>query len=155
MKRERSCGLVIFRGRKTASAGSGRRGLTREYLLIQHSSLGHWEFPKGWPEAGESDEAAALREAKEEAGLTGLELVPGFAERIHYFYRLEGELVSKDVTFFLAQAPARAEVKISWEHKGFAWLPAEAAKERATKKNTKELIEKAERFLAAKGKATE
>ncbi len=142
MKRETSCGLIVFRRRKGV-----------EFLLIQHSSMLHWEFPKGWPEAGESEEATALREAKEEAGLSDLKLIPGFQEKIHYFYKLEGELVSKDVTYFLAEAPADAAVTLSWEHSAFAWLPLGKAVERASKKNTKELLEKAVRFLEQRGRA--
>ena len=137
MKRETSCGLVVFR----------QRGAAREFLLIQHSTMKHWEFPKGWPEAGESEEATALRETQEEAGLTGLRIVPGFRERIQYVYRLEGELVRKEVTYFLAEAPADADVRLSWEHSAFVWLPFAEAKERATKENTRELLEKAKVFL--------
>ena len=54
-----------------ASAVPFRRcGEHVEYCLITTSS-GRWGFPKGYIDAGESPEQAALKEALEEAGLHG------------------------------------------------------------------------------------
>ena len=40
-------------------------------LVTSKHQPGHWIFPKGHIEPGESAEAAALREAEEEAGISG------------------------------------------------------------------------------------
>ncbi len=46
----------------------------RQYLLVT-SQRGHWIFPKGIVEAGETPEETALKEAREEAGIHG-EIIP-------------------------------------------------------------------------------
>lgn len=56
---ERSAGAVIFKNTATG----------RVYLLLMHNP-NHLDFPKGNIERGESEELAALREVKEETGLT-------------------------------------------------------------------------------------
>lgn len=135
MPDEKSCGTVVFREENGA----------RLYLLL-HYEEGHWDFPKGHVEAGEGETETALRELKEETGMTGAELAFGFRERMEYFYRRAGRLMHKEVIFFLARAP-RAAVTLSHEHIGYEWLPFEDALKRLTFKNAKELLEKAERRL--------
>jgi len=44
----------------------------RLYLVITSSDGAHWVLPKGHIEAGETAEAAALRELQEEAGVVGV-----------------------------------------------------------------------------------
>ena len=55
----KSCGVIPYRIR-------GRR---REYLLLMQTNSS-WSFPKGHMEAFESEEQTALRELREETGLT-------------------------------------------------------------------------------------
>jgi 8-oxo-dGTP pyrophosphatase MutT (NUDIX family) len=59
-------GCVVFRS-------EGDKTL---FLIVSSSSGKHWVLPKGHIEAGESPEAAALRELKEEAGIKGQILGP-------------------------------------------------------------------------------
>ena len=59
MRKEKSCGALVVRRGKNET----------EILLIKHNG-GHWAFPKGHVEAGESEEQTALREVQEETGLT-------------------------------------------------------------------------------------
>ena len=59
MKTEKSCGAVVLR------KNQGRL----QVLLIKHINGGHWAFPKGHVERGETEEQTALREIKEETGL--------------------------------------------------------------------------------------
>ena len=135
---EKSCGALIFHE---------ERGI-RLYLLL-HYAGGHWDFPKGHVEAGESEEQTALREIAEETGLASLEFVPGFREMISYSFRHStGEEAQKQVAFFLAKSGAKL-VKLSDEHIGFAWLPYAAARKKATYENARMLLEKAEKKLSA------
>ncbi|WP_457555316.1 bis(5'-nucleosyl)-tetraphosphatase [Candidatus Pyrohabitans sp.] len=138
MKRERSAGAVIFR----------RNGKVK-YLLLKYGA-GHWDFVKGHIEPGESEVETLLREAEEETGIGELEIVPGFRERIEYFYRLGKELVHKEVVFYLAEAKS-SEVRLSYEHVDYAWLPFEEAHARVTYANAKRVLRAARDFLAERG----
>jgi len=111
-------------------------------FLLLHYEAGHWDFPKGHVEKGESYLQAALREFEEETGITRVDIVEGSRERIHYVYRRSGELVSKDVYFFLASA-SESDVRLSDEHVGYAWLPFDEALARLTYDSARGLLRKA------------
>ncbi|HLD75956.1 MAG TPA: NUDIX domain-containing protein [Candidatus Norongarragalinales archaeon] len=135
VENRKSVGVVIFRVEK---------GL-RKYLVL-HYAAGHWDFPKGGKEAGESDDQTFRRELLEETGITQLDIVPGFHHEFTYFFREKGQLVLKTVFFHLARTDEKI-VRLSFEDKDFAWLPFEEAKTKLTHKNAKELLEKADAFL--------
>ena len=51
-------------------------------LLLRHSSVssrggGHWDFPKGHIDDGETEIQTALRELEEETGIANVDLVEG------------------------------------------------------------------------------
>ncbi len=134
----RSAGVVLFRA-----------GKKREYLLL-HYAAGHWDLPKGMFEKGEKkSEVVALRELKEETGISKVELIPGFKETIKFMYIWEGSKVLKFVVFYLGKTRQK-KVKISWEHKGFIWLPYKEAVSKATFRNAKNVLKKAEKWLNVK-----
>jgi len=134
---EKSCGALIFRA----------EGGTRLYLLL-HYAGGHWDFPKGHVEKGESEEQTARREIAEETGIAALEFLPGFREEISYSFRHgNGEMAQKAVAFFLARTNEKL-VRLSGEHIGFEWLPYGAARKKATYENARTLLEKAEKRLS-------
>jgi 8-oxo-dGTP pyrophosphatase MutT (NUDIX family) len=135
MANEKSSGVIIFR----------EHGPERLYLLL-HYEEGHWEFPKGHIERGEVEQKTALREAKEETGISDLELVFGFKDKLEYSYERDGKKMHKKVIFFLGQTHT-SEVKLSDEHVNFEWLPYDKAYKRLTYPNAKELLVKAETFL--------
>lgn len=58
-----------------------------------------WTFPKGHPEKGETDRAAALREVREETGWT-CEIVKKFMD-VRYAYTHKGFFIKKTVRWFL------------------------------------------------------
>ena len=97
-------------------------------------------------ESNENEIMTAYREVKEETGIEKIEILPKFKEKIHYFYKLEGALKSKEVVFFLAKT-GQKEVNISFEHIGFAWLTYDEALERLTYKTAKDILKKANGFL--------
>lgn len=135
MANEKSCGAVIFSKHKDGI----------KYLLL-HYEAGHWDFPKGAQEKNEKDEQTALREIREETGIEDVELVDNFNETVKYFYKKGEETVYKEVIFFLAKS-ATEEVKLSSEHIGYAWVNHEHAMKKLTYNNSKELLEKADKFL--------
>ncbi|HPC31040.1 MAG TPA: NUDIX domain-containing protein [Candidatus Paceibacterota bacterium] len=142
MKPEISAGILIFR--KTDKG--------REYLLLHYPSLkegkDYWEFPKGHLEGKEKPEEAAIRELEEETGLKIKKLIPGFKKKIKYFFRKDNQIIFKIVYYFLAETEDK-KVKISSEHLGFQWLNPDKAKKLVKFKNSRQLIEEAESFLAA------
>lgn len=137
---ERSCGVVIFR--EDAAQG-------REYLLL-HYPTGHWDFAKGHVERDEEDLATALREAREETGLSNVEIRQDFKHDFEYWYRHHQTPIRKHVTWFLGKVETK-DVKLSHEHQGYEWLPYERAVERVTYANAKDLLRRAEEFLKASG----
>ena len=132
---EKSAGAVIFR----------RQG-NKIYYLLLHYEAGHWDFPKGHIEKGETIEETAQREVEEETGIKNIKFVKGFKEWIKYFYKSKNGNVMKIVTYLLAETKKR-EVKISWEHIGFKWLPYKEALEQLTFQNSKEILKKAQQYL--------
>ncbi len=135
MPPEKSCGAIIFR------IEEGKR----LYLLLHYTGE-HWDFPKGHVEAGETEGQTALREIQEETGISQLEMVPGFRQRISYSFSRANELVPKHVIFFLAKT-SEGSVQLSDEHMGFEWLEYNEAKKRLTFENARKLLEKAEAHL--------
>jgi bis(5'-nucleosidyl)-tetraphosphatase len=134
MQQERSAGSILFFKEEKIL-----------YLLLQYEA-GHWDFPKGHVEPGEQDKETVRREIREETSIGNIEFIEGFMEKIHYFYRIKGSLMSKDVSIYLVKAMDR-KVKISYEHIGFMWLPYEEAFSKLTFKNAKMILKKADDFL--------
>ena len=135
---EKSAGAVVFR----------RENKEIKYLLIQYG-WGHWEFPRGLIEKGETLEETARREIREEVGIEDIKFIPGFKEWIKFFFKFKGKNIMKIATFLLAETKTK-KVKLSFEHKDYAWLPFEKALERLTFKNSKEILKKANDFLSRK-----
>ncbi len=139
MPLEKSAGAIIF-----------RKENEKIYYLLLHYQAGHWDFLKGNIEKGEKLEETVKREVKEETGIEDIKFIPGFKESIKYFYKLKGRNIFKIVTFFLAEIKTK-DVKISWEHIGYKWLPYEEALGQLTFKNAKEILKKVNHFLSKKG----
>lgn len=135
MPREKSAGAIIFRRNKEI-----------KYLLLHYNyKTEFWDFPKGNIEKGESEEETVRREIKEETGIEDIKFIPGFREKINYFYRREGKTIFKEVIYFLVETSVK-EVRISEEHVGYSWLDFNDAKERL-KENSRKILEKANKLL--------
>jgi 8-oxo-dGTP pyrophosphatase MutT (NUDIX family) len=120
MIRESSYGVVPLRKRKNKW----------DVLLIKHRKAGHWTFPKGHSEPGESPLQAAERELFEETGLTVSRYLSDSTFKIHYQFYFKGQQVYKTVWFYAAEVTG--DVK----------LQAEEVAE-----STWKLLQKAEQFL--------
>lgn len=129
------------------------------YLLLKYRN-GHWGFPKGHVEKGEKSEETFLREAREETGLKDIKIIQGFYEKERYFYIAKGKeleerrkngrgmMIFKRVDYFLGEAVQR-EVVLSKEHLDFSWLNFKEALKKATFKNSKDILKKADNFLSS------
>ena len=134
---ERSSGAVVF---------YMEDGISEPEYLLLHYTAGHWDFPKGNIESGENEKQAALREIREETGITDVEFIDGFRMKIEYRYRQGKRLVLKEVVLFLAQTRTR-QVTLSHEHIGFAWRNYQNAMQQLTYMNAKNLLSSARNFL--------
>ena len=85
MIKEHSAGAVLYRYFSNEE---------RKFLLLHYTS-GHWDFPKGNLEAGETEVDAVIREIFEETGITDLKFVEGFIQPIFYNYRRDGNLCKR------------------------------------------------------------
>ena len=151
---EKSAGAVLFRQ---------SNGETK-YLLL-HYIGGHWDFPKGHIEKGESEMAAMKREIAEETGIGQLAIAIAFRSSVRYFYRAKDKEkesrkkdgrslnVFKKVVYYLAETNESA-VRISAEHTGYEWLAYDDALARITFRDGKRILKKARHFreLVAKNK---
>ena len=94
MRTEKSCGAVVFRNKNN----------NIQVLLIRHLNGGHWAFPKGHVEKGETEEQTALREILEETGLA-VELDNRYRQVVSYSPKKD---VVKNVVYFVATASSDA-----------------------------------------------
>ena len=88
----------------------------------------------------------ALRETKEETGITNIEFVDGFEESVEYDFRFKKENIHKKVIFFLAKTNEK-NIKLSHEHNDFLWLEYNDALKKTTFENAKNVLTKANEFL--------
>ena len=121
VKQEKSCGCIIIDKDKV--------------LLVKHNK-GHWDFPKGHVEKGETEIETAKREVKEE---TNLEVDIQKDKRYVVEYYPE-ENIKKEVVYFLAKNKTSDIIPQLSEIQKIEWVPLEEAENRITYNTSKELI---------------
>jgi 8-oxo-dGTP pyrophosphatase MutT (NUDIX family) len=111
-------------------------------LVTAKRNPANWIFPKGHVEEGETPEHAALRETREEAGVTGQTI--GAAGVLEYGFLGARARVEYFLVLFGREAgPAENGRQRSW-------FPLEEALERLNYKNTRKLLRKAWKQLSAR-----
>ena len=134
MNYEKSCGAIVYRK---------HHGNT-EILLVRHLKSGHWSFPKGHMEAGETEEDTARREIKEETGLDVL-LDTGFRETVNYSPKKN---TKKTVVYLVGMVASHELIPQQDEISELRWLEIEQAGNVLTYDNDKLLANKAKSFIA-------
>ena len=135
MREQKSVGIVLFRNTSNK----------KEFLLLNYPQ-GHWDFIKGKVEQGETPHETALREAKEETGISDIEFIDGFEESVEYDFRFKNEDIHKKVIFFLAKTNEK-KISLSHEHNDFIWLEYDDALKKTTFRNAKNVLSKTNEFL--------
>ena len=119
-------------------------------LLLRHSSIssrggGHWDFPKGHIDDGETEIQTALRELEEETGIAHANVIDGFRDTITYIFSGGQERIGKEVIFFLATTK-ESKVTLSHEHIDYSWLDFDSAFSRLTYDNARQVLRSAIEF---------
>ena len=135
---DKSCGVVLFNSDKV--------------LLLRHSSIssregGHWDFPKGHIDDGETEIQTALRELEEETEIAHVNVIDGFRDTITYTFSGGQEQIEKEVVFFLATTK-ESKVTLSHEHIDYSWLDFDSAFSRLTYNNARQVLRNAIEFRA-------
>ena len=140
--------------RYTASGGIIIRG--GQTLLLHKHKKNEYVLPKGHVEAGESLEAAALREAREETGFANLRLL-GSLGTLQSQYEYRGYWVERDEPYFVMQLlDEAADESRDYDdaqhdrdtfHK--LWLPLPAAASRLTYEPARTFMQRAAAWLQA------
>ncbi len=130
MLEERSAGSIIYR---QSSEG-------KMYLLLNYPS-GHWDFVKGNIEKGETFKQTVLREIREETGILDITFVDGFEDKIEYHYQRDGQVIHKEVVFFVSNTKTD-QIVLSHEHLDYTWLNYNDALGKLTYKTAQKLFKK-------------
>jgi 8-oxo-dGTP pyrophosphatase MutT (NUDIX family) len=140
--------------RYTASGGIIIRG--GEALLLHKHKKDEYVLPKGHVEPGETLEAAALREAREETGFANLRLLASLGT-LQSQYEYRGYWVERDETYFvMALVDEAADENRDYDdarhdrdtfHK--LWLPLPAAAGRLTYEPARTFMQRARAWLQA------
>ncbi len=104
--------------------------------------MGRWTIPKGHVEEGENNEQTAIREVAEETGLHDL-AIRDKLDKIHFFYRKEGKLISMTTHVFLMEALGDTDALVPEDSEGIVdakWFPQAEALELIEYKDTEKLF---------------
>ena len=105
-----------------------------------------WSLPKGHVEAGETTEAAAVREVAEETGITGEVVAP--LGTIDFWFVAEGRRIHKTVHHFLLLAQSGELSADDVEVEQVEWVPLEELSGRLAYADERRLVEQVPRLLA-------
>ena len=97
-----------------------------QFLLIQHNA-GHWGFPKGHADPGESALQAACREFTEETGIVEYRLLEGASFSEQYMFTRSGRKFEKTVIYFPALVKSVTVNCQEAEIKAYAWVSFQQA----------------------------
>ena len=139
VKEQISAGGVVYRG----DPG------TVEVVIVAVGGDNRWQLPKGLVEKGENPEVTAVREAREEGGVTS-EVVQHI-ETIEYWYvGLDGGLrvrFHKRVHFYLLRYVSGDTKDHDWEVNEARWVPVEDAASQLTFDNERLVMKRAAELI--------
>jgi len=117
-----------------------RNGVPHVALIATRGKT-RWGLPKGAVSEGETSEAAALREVREETGIEARIVKP--LDTIEYFFRAGDTLIQKRVDFYLMEyVSGELEPQLS-EVDDVEWVELSRAVQRASFDSERKLLEMA------------
>lgn len=122
-------------------------GTTKAALIARHDRHGRlvWSLPKGHIEPGETPEDAAVREVREETGITGRIVAP--LGTIDFWFMADGTRVHKTVHHFILEAVGGELSDEDAEVVRVAWIPLDQVHRRLKHRDERQLMSKALDFL--------
>ncbi len=148
MERQISVGAVIV---------NIENGQPRYLVLFRAGDKHHrpaWTLSRGKMERSEYKKQTAVREIREETGISDLHFLPRFREKMSWHFRekdpLTGQsrLVFKTAYFYLART-STTEIKLSSEHQKSRWLDFDQALKCLPFSKTKKILTRAHEYLLA------
>ena len=133
MRHEKSCGAIVYR----------RFHGNIEILLIRHINSGHWSFPKGHIEPGETEIQTAVREIKEETAIDVM-IDPTFRETVSYSPKRDTQ---KIVVYFIGRAKNYNFIPQEDEISEIRWVDIGYASRILTYENDKNIVIKAKNAI--------
>lgn len=139
VKEQVSAGGVVFRGDKG----------NVEVVIVSVGGQNRWQLPKGLVEKAESPEVTAVREAREEGGVSS-EVVQ-LIETIEYWYAgLDNGIrvrFHKRVHFFLLRYLSGDTKDHDWEVNEARWVPIDDATSQLAFDNERRVMESARELV--------
>ena len=111
----------------------------RRVLIVHRQRYDDWSFPKGGVDEGETNEQAALREVKEEAGLE-CEIIGQLSPSRYFFKTHKGETKPKVVYYFLMKIIGGRLFTDGLETDEAVWCSVEDAANRLTYQGDKDIL---------------
>jgi diadenosine hexaphosphate hydrolase (ATP-forming) len=119
-------------------------------VLLIKDRFGHWTWPKGHLEPGETLEEAALREIEEETGISDLEIINKAGIQKYLFKDGENE-IHKSVHIFLVRSEGDETIKVQTEEISEAeWFLPDTALEKIEYEGSTEILKEVLKNLDAK-----
>ncbi len=137
--KEFSAGAIIYKKVKEQTL----------FLLIYSGRNKVWGFPKGHIEFGETEKDAALREIKEETGITDLRFIGEFREedvyqKMSHREPSKGNFIEKHSVYFLCETKTE-DIKVDFDEiTNFKWLNIHEALSLLTFDRLKRILKKVE-----------
>lgn len=119
---------------------------SREYLLIKHKGSGHWSFPKGHKEKGESDIETARRELMEETGINDVDMDETTVLVEKYSIESNGQIIDKKVRFYPGKVNAKEVSLQEDEIEDYRWQKYEDAIKTLTHKETRDILKQLKNY---------
>ena len=118
------------------------------FLLLGSNKRGVWCLPKGLIEPDEDEVTTAMREVREETGVSRVKL-RGKIGNIKYRFGFASRTYDKTVHFFLFETD-QGDTKVGSEHDFMEWMPYEKALQTMSYPNEKEMLSKAWNMIQSK-----
>lgn len=141
IKNQVSSGGVIFRSRDG----------NVDVALVSVKGGTVWCLPKGIVEKGEKPEEAAVREVREETGLSGRALRRIGDITYWYYIKDDNTKCRKTVHFFLMEYLDGSTDDHNWEVDAAEWFPIDEAVDRLSYKGDREIVKKARDLIFPEG----